>query len=65
MRDFRSAGYNPRVAAIARLAAFIPDGTMARKQALKSTGKLVVLDHESKILAGNPLGDPTRRKLAV
>jgi hypothetical protein len=38
---------------------------MARKQSLKSTGKLVVLDHESRILADNPFGDPTLRKLAV
>ena len=38
---------------------------MARKKSLKRTGKLVVLDHESKVLAGNPLGDPTWRKLAV
>jgi len=38
---------------------------MARKQSLKSTGKLVVLDHESRILADNPFHDPTLRKLAV
>ena len=38
---------------------------MARKQSLKSTGKLVVLDHESRILADNPFNDPTLRKLAV
>ena len=38
---------------------------MARKRSLKSTGNLVVIDHDSKVLAGNPLGDPSRRKLAV
>ncbi len=38
---------------------------MARKKLLKSAGRLVILDHESKVLAGNPLGDPTLRKLAV
>ncbi len=38
---------------------------MARKKSLKTTGKLVILDHESKILAGNPLADPTLRKVAV
>ena len=38
---------------------------MARKRSLKSTGSLVVVDHDSRVLAGNSLGDPTRRKLAV
>ena len=38
---------------------------MARKKILKSAGKLVILDHDSKILADNPLGDPHVRKLAV
>ncbi len=38
---------------------------MARKKALKLSGNLVVLDHTSRILAGNPLGDPVKRKLAV
>jgi S-formylglutathione hydrolase FrmB len=38
---------------------------MARKKTLKIAGNLVVLDHTSKILAGNPLGDPVTRKLAV
>ena len=38
---------------------------MARKKALKIAGSLVVLDHTSKVLAGNPLGDPVTRKVAV
>ena len=38
---------------------------MSRKPASKSTGHVVVLEHDSKILAGNPLGDPHVRKVAV
>jgi len=38
---------------------------MARKRTVPSSGTLVVLEHESRILAGNPLGDPHVRKLAV
>ena len=38
---------------------------MSRKPASKSTGQVVVLDHDSKILAGNALGDPHVRKVAV
>ena len=38
---------------------------MARKRTASASGTLVVLEHDSKILAGNPLGDPHVRKLAV
>jgi len=38
---------------------------MARKRPLRSSGTVVVLEHTSKILAGNPLRDPHVRKLAV
>ena len=38
---------------------------MSRKPASKSTGHVVVLDHDSKVLAGNALGDPHVRKVAV
>jgi len=38
---------------------------MARKKILKTAGTLLVVDHESRILKGNPLGDPHIRKLAV
>ena len=38
---------------------------MARKRPLTSSGTLVVLEHTSKVLAGNPLGDPHVRKLGV
>jgi S-formylglutathione hydrolase FrmB len=38
---------------------------MARKRHLGSAGTLVVLEHVSQVLAGNPLGDPHVRKLAV
>jgi enterochelin esterase-like enzyme len=38
---------------------------MARKRPLRDAGTVVVLEHRSKILAGNPLGDPAHRKLAV
>ena len=38
---------------------------MARKRASSPSGTLVVLEHESRVLAGNPLGDPHVRKLAV
>jgi hypothetical protein len=38
---------------------------MARKRPLSHAGTLVVLEHESRILADNPLGDPHRRKLGV
>jgi enterochelin esterase-like enzyme len=38
---------------------------MARKALLRDAGTVVVLEHDSRILADNPLGDPSRRKLAV
>jgi enterochelin esterase-like enzyme len=38
---------------------------MSRKRPLSNAGNLVVLEHESRVLADNPLGDPHRRKLAV
>jgi S-formylglutathione hydrolase FrmB len=38
---------------------------MALKRPKGPAGTLVVLEHDSKILRGNPLGDPHRRKLAV
>ena len=38
---------------------------MAKKRTLPSSGRLVVLELESQVLAGNPLGDPHVRKLAV
>ena len=38
---------------------------MALKRPRGAAGTLVVLEHDSKILRGNPLGDPHRRKLAV
>ncbi len=38
---------------------------MARKRHVGSAGTLVVLEHVSQVLAGNPLGDPHVRKIAV
>jgi enterochelin esterase-like enzyme len=38
---------------------------MARKHAPSASGTLVVLEHTSRVLAGNPLGDPHVRKVAV
>lgn len=38
---------------------------MALKRARSPEGTVVVLEHVSKLLAGNPLGDPHIRKLAV
>ena len=38
---------------------------MARKRSLRSTGTIVIVDHDSRVLADNPLGDPHLRKLAV
>ena len=38
---------------------------MARKRPLRNAGTVVVLEHRSKVLAGNPLGDPTERRVAV
>ena len=38
---------------------------MARKRPLTSSGTLVVREHTSKVLAGNPLGDPHVRNLGV
>jgi enterochelin esterase-like enzyme len=38
---------------------------MARKRPRGASGTLVVLEHTSKILRDNPLGDPHVRKLAV
>ncbi len=38
---------------------------MARKRTPESEGTVVVLEHVSRVLKGNPLGDPHVRKLAV
>jgi hypothetical protein len=38
---------------------------MARKRTATASGTLVVLEHDSRILAGNPLGDPHVRKVGV
>ena len=38
---------------------------MALKRPIRAAGTVVVLEHQSKILAGNALGDPHVRKLAV
>jgi hypothetical protein len=38
---------------------------MALKRRRGSPGTLIVLEHTSKILKDNPLGDPNVRKLAV
>ena len=38
---------------------------MARKRPLRNAGTVVVLEHRSAVLAGNPLRDPTERRLAV
>jgi hypothetical protein len=38
---------------------------MTRKRPLRAAGTVVMLEHQSKLLADNPLGDPTRRKVAV
>jgi len=38
---------------------------MARKRPLEAAGRVVVLEHHSRVLEGNPLGDPHVRKLAV
>jgi enterochelin esterase-like enzyme len=38
---------------------------MARKRPIRNAGTVVVLEHESRILADNPLGDPATRRLAV
>ena len=38
---------------------------MARKQPLTQSGRVVVLEHRSSVLADNPLGDPHERRLAV
>jgi enterochelin esterase-like enzyme len=38
---------------------------MARKRPVSAAGSVVVLEHESRILADNPLGDPATRRLAV
>jgi len=38
---------------------------MAIKRSLRSAGRIVVLEHDSAILAGNPLGDPHVRKVAA
>jgi len=38
---------------------------MSIKHPPRRPGTVVVLEHVSKILAGNPLGDPHVRKLAV
>jgi enterochelin esterase-like enzyme len=38
---------------------------MARKRPVSAAGRVIVLEHESRVLADNPLGDPTTRRLAV
>jgi enterochelin esterase-like enzyme len=38
---------------------------MARKRPVGAAGRIVVVEHESKILADNPLGDSATRRLAV
>jgi len=38
---------------------------MARKQQLSSSGQVVVVEHTSKVLADNPLGDPHTRSFPV
>ncbi len=38
---------------------------MTRKRPLRAAGSVVVLEHHSKILADNPLGDPKVRKVAA
>jgi hypothetical protein len=38
---------------------------MARKRSDRNTGTTVIIEHDSRVLAGNPLGDPHIRKLAV
>jgi S-formylglutathione hydrolase FrmB len=38
---------------------------MARKRPQRASGTVVVLEHRSRILADNPLGDPSLRKLGV
>jgi enterochelin esterase-like enzyme len=38
---------------------------MAIKRSSSPPGRTVILEHDSEVLAGNPLGDPTRRPLAV
>ncbi len=38
---------------------------MARKRPSRTGGTVVVLEHRSKILADNPLGDPASRTLGV
>ena len=42
-----------------------PSTDMSRKPTSKSTGQVVVLEYDSKVLAGNALGDPHVRRLAV
>ena len=38
---------------------------MARKRPVRGAGTIVILEHSSRVLAANPLGDPHVRKLAV
>jgi enterochelin esterase-like enzyme len=38
---------------------------MARKRTLRGEGTVVVLEHDSRVLRDNPLGDPHLRRLAV
>jgi len=38
---------------------------MARKRSTHETGKVVIVEHTSSVLADNPLGDPATRRLAV
>ena len=38
---------------------------MARKRPVRGAGTIVMLEHRSKVLAENPLGDPHVRRLAV
>jgi len=43
----------------------MPEFRMALKRPKATPGRLVVLEHDSRLLKNNPLGDPTRRPLAV
>ena len=38
---------------------------MAKKRPVQGAGTIVMLEHRSKVLADNPLGDPHVRRLAV
>src|SRR4030095_16916691 len=38
---------------------------MARKRPVAGAGTIVMLEHRSRVLADNPLGDPSMRRLAI